>query len=222
MPPLTPPPASHIVKPWGLWSRPSPPCARRRAAELAAPHHQRVVEQAACFRSRQQPRDRLIHLAGVVRDGRLETIVLVPAARRPPTLIVTTRQRHGNDQPAGDEAHGPILARASPKTSTGALRAAALAFRPMPYSSSVFANSRLTSSASGRCNLHAEGQLSRGNARCQVVPAFTLPGVDLVELTQQVELPACCSAVTPCGRRGFGIRLLSGMPCVSAGGNPEA
>ena len=45
-PPLTPPPASHIVKPSGLWSRPSVAFGRRRAAELAAPQHQRVVEQA--------------------------------------------------------------------------------------------------------------------------------------------------------------------------------
>ena len=43
MPPLTPPPASHIVKPCGLWSRPSLALRDRRAAELAAPEHQRVL-----------------------------------------------------------------------------------------------------------------------------------------------------------------------------------
>ncbi len=77
-PALTPPPASHMVKPSGLWSRPSAPLQRRRAAELAAPEDQRVVEQAARFQVLEQAGDRLVDLAGVLRVALLEVAVLVP------------------------------------------------------------------------------------------------------------------------------------------------
>ena len=49
MPGLMPPPAIHMVKASGWWLRPTllADLAHRRAAELAAPDDQRVVEQAA-------------------------------------------------------------------------------------------------------------------------------------------------------------------------------
>ncbi len=40
-----------MVKPCGLWSRPLAPCESRRAAELAAPDHQRRSSRPRAFRS---------------------------------------------------------------------------------------------------------------------------------------------------------------------------
>ena len=42
---------------------------RRRAAELAAPDHERFVEQAALLQVGQQGADRLVALAGQLGDG---------------------------------------------------------------------------------------------------------------------------------------------------------
>ena len=42
-----PPPASQIEKPLLWWSRPLPALRHRRAAELAGPDDQRVLEHAA-------------------------------------------------------------------------------------------------------------------------------------------------------------------------------
>ena len=62
MPGLMPPPAIHMVKACGWWSRPRLRPERgvgldhRRAAELAAPDHQRVVEQAALLQVLDQRR----------------------------------------------------------------------------------------------------------------------------------------------------------------------
>ena len=63
MPPFTPPPASHMVKPWWLWSRRRGLAVvlrqldGRRAAEFAAPDDQRVVEQAALLEIGEQRGD---------------------------------------------------------------------------------------------------------------------------------------------------------------------
>ena len=64
-----PPPASHMVKPNGWCSRPSVPSAVGRAAELAAPDHQRVVEQAARLQVLEQPGDRLVDAGAAASAG---------------------------------------------------------------------------------------------------------------------------------------------------------
>ena len=92
-----------MVKPCGLWSRPSAPFGRRRAAELAAPEHQRVVEQAARFQIGQQAGDRLVDLGGVLRVPLLQVAVLVPL-----DLAVAVRDLHephaALDEPPGQQA----------------------------------------------------------------------------------------------------------------------
>ena len=79
MPPLTPPPASQIVKPNGLWSRPSLPWANGVRPNSPAQTTSVVVEQAARFRSFSSAGDRLIDGAGVVLVALLQAAVLVPA-----------------------------------------------------------------------------------------------------------------------------------------------
>ena len=73
MPGLTPPPASHMVKASMWWSRPtvSRDLAHRRAAELAAPDDQRVVEQAALLQVLDQGRARAGRRRGRPCRGRL-------------------------------------------------------------------------------------------------------------------------------------------------------
>src|SRR6202044_1314776 len=51
----------------------------RSAAKLAAPNHQRLIEQASGFQVLQEPRDWLVHGAGVVFMTDAEAAVLVPA-----------------------------------------------------------------------------------------------------------------------------------------------
>ncbi len=80
MPPLTPPPASQTVNPCGLWSRPGfwPVWAIGQPAELAAPDHQRLVEQSALVEVRQQAGDRLVGLAGELLVISLDVDVAIP------------------------------------------------------------------------------------------------------------------------------------------------
>ena len=78
MPALTPPPASHIVKPCGLWSRPSSPCAV--GVRPNSPPQRTSVSSSSprAFRSREQAGDRLVDLPGVLRVVLLQVAVLVP------------------------------------------------------------------------------------------------------------------------------------------------
>ena len=82
MPPLTPPPASQMVKPNWLWSRPSRALGERRAAELAGPDHQRRFQQAARLQVLEQPGDRLIDGRALSSWPFLQVAVLVPAVVR--------------------------------------------------------------------------------------------------------------------------------------------
>ena len=102
-PALTPPPASHMVKPSGLWSRPSFPSAVGRAAELAAPEDQRVVEQAPRLQVLEQAGDRLVDLAGVLLVPFLEVAVLVPLHER--VAVRDLDEPHAAlGEPAGQQA----------------------------------------------------------------------------------------------------------------------
>ena len=73
VPPLKPPPASHVLKPYVLWSRPMFLLVldHRQPAHLAAPVDHRRVEQAArCFRSLTRAADGLVasaHAGSAVR-----------------------------------------------------------------------------------------------------------------------------------------------------------
>ena len=51
-----------------------------RAAELAAPQDQRIVEQAACFQVLQQARDRLVDARRLAAEQVLQIAVMVPLA----------------------------------------------------------------------------------------------------------------------------------------------
>ena len=81
-----PPPASHIVKPRLWWSRPLPAFGFRRAAELAAPEHERGVEQAAALQVLEQAGDGLVGLGGHAQ------VVLLDVARGRPTAGCPVRR----------------------------------------------------------------------------------------------------------------------------------
>ena len=155
-PPLTPPPASHIEKPRLLWSRPLAPSRRRRAAELAAPDDQRVVEQAARFQIVQQARrsgwSLLLGVVAVVGD----VAVIVP---RLAVAVVDLHHAHAAlDQPAGDQAGVGELARRRRAAASPAVSRAEV--------------ERLL-----RLELHAEGHLQRRDAGFELlVAAALLPG----------------------------------------------
>ena len=80
MPPLMPPPASQIGEAVGVVVAAVAALAHRRPAELAAPDHQRRVEQPAPFQVLQQTRDRLVALAAVQGVVALDVAVGVPLA----------------------------------------------------------------------------------------------------------------------------------------------
>ena len=77
-----PPPASQMVKPNGLWSRPSVPWANGVRPNSPAQTTSVVVEQAAGLQVLEQAGDRLIDGAGVVLVALLQVRVLVPAVVR--------------------------------------------------------------------------------------------------------------------------------------------
>src|ERR1700683_2528665 len=60
------------------------PCGVRRAAELAGPEDERLVEQAALLEVLDETGDRLIGVAGVLLMPRFQVAVLVPGAVRRP------------------------------------------------------------------------------------------------------------------------------------------
>ena len=100
-PRFTPPPASHMVKPCGLWSRPSSPCAVGVRPNSPPHEHQRVLQQAARLQVRQQAGDRLVDLAGVLG------VVLLAGRRAGPTctLCVHLDEAHAAlGEPAGQQA----------------------------------------------------------------------------------------------------------------------
>ena len=104
MPPLTPPPASQTVKPNGLWSRPSEPCANGVRPNSPAQTTSVVVEQPAGLQVGQQAGDRLIDGPGVVLVARLEVAVLVPAVVADARAGQLDEPHAALDQPPGEQA----------------------------------------------------------------------------------------------------------------------
>ena len=71
----------------------------RRAAKLAAPEDQRVLQQPAFGQVMQQPRDRLVGRSGMLAVIFLQITMLVPAA------VTDFHEAHpGFQQSPGDEA----------------------------------------------------------------------------------------------------------------------
>ena len=170
-PPLTPPPASHIEKPRLWWSRPLAPSEVGRAAELAAPDDQRLVEQAAGLQVRQQRGDRTVALLGMVAVlGDVGVVV--------PGLVVAVIDLDDPDaaldQAAGDQA------------GVGELAVAVRLARRFGFAGEVERLARL--------ELHAEGHLQRRDAGLErLVVGRALPG-DLGSALEQVELLALVGA----------------------------
>ena len=107
VPPLTPPPASQVVKACGLWSRPglAPFCASGKPAEFAAPDDQRRIQQAAGFQIGQQAGDRLIGFAGEAAVVAGDVDVAVPAPFVLLAAGVDLHEPHAAfDHPPGDQA----------------------------------------------------------------------------------------------------------------------
>ena len=115
---------------------------RRRAAEFAAPDHQRVVEHAPLLQIGQQGGDRLVDLAGELAVIRFDVVVVVP---RLAGAVPELHEAHAAlEEPPGDQR-------------LPAMHAAAI---------QVAHVLRLAGEVErlGRLGLHAEGQLERLNA----------------------------------------------------------
>ena len=163
---------------------------RRRAAELAAADHQRLVEQAAPLQIGQQRRDRAVDLAGQL------AVVLRRCCRGCPTAA---RRR-------GSTARSARRARPAAGRSAAAGRA-----RASPYASRTCCGSWPTSKASVASDLHAVGQLERldaGLERGVLGPRLLVPAVQLGE---QVELPPLVGPRRP---PGCGCSRSAPRPCV--------
>ena len=98
-PPRTPPPASSDVERLGIVVAAGAGIDLGRAAELAHPHDQRVVEHAALLQVGEQVGQRLIDLAGQFLDAREVVDVRVPAVEHD-----FDERDAGFDQPPGQQA----------------------------------------------------------------------------------------------------------------------
>jgi hypothetical protein len=77
------------------------------AAELAAAHHQRVLQHAATLQVAQQARDRHVHGGGVVAVAVVQVLVLVPEVAELPRRVHHRNVPHTPlGEPAGEQA-GP-------------------------------------------------------------------------------------------------------------------
>ena len=85
-----------------MWSRPFAFLGHRRAAELAAPDDQRLVEQAAALQVLEQAGDRLVHRAAGLGVVRLDVAVGVPLAAG--AAVELDEADAPLDQPAGQQA----------------------------------------------------------------------------------------------------------------------
>ena len=159
-----PPPASQMVKPWPLWSRPALafefPLAHRQPADLAAPVDERRVEQPALLQVLDQRRGRLVGALADRRQRRADVVVRVPRLAAEEEL----HEPHAAlDQPAGDQAAGAVLARSRPGRGRTCFR--------------MCSGSRETSSASLAAVCMRGGQLVAGDARLPGRPRRgALPG----------------------------------------------
>ena len=95
----------------GLWSRPLAALRRRRAAELAGPDDQRLVEQAAGLEILQQRGDRLVDLARLAQRAGVRVVVVVPVLAVAAAGDDLHETHAALDQPAGDQAARAEVAR---------------------------------------------------------------------------------------------------------------
>ena len=103
-PPRTPPPASQIVKPNGLWSRPFVPWANGVRPNSAAHTTSVVVEQPAPLQVRQQRGDRLVDRPRVVLVPLPEVRVLVPPVAVDPRARQLDEAHAALDEPPREQA----------------------------------------------------------------------------------------------------------------------
>ena len=113
MPPLMPPPASQMEKPWPLWSRPAVvvqlALAHRQPADLAAPVDERRVEQAALLQVLHQGRGRLVGPPADRRQRRCGCCCGCPTAGRRGRAARSARRA----RPAGGRSGSACRTRAS-------------------------------------------------------------------------------------------------------------
>jgi len=80
-PPLDPPPAAHIVNPYGLWSRPVP-LSETGVADFAAPDNQRLIVQALALQIEDESRCRTVHVRASLPQVNGDIFVIVPYLTR--------------------------------------------------------------------------------------------------------------------------------------------
>ena len=104
VPPLTPPPASQMVKPNGLWSRPSVPWAIGVRPNSPPQTTSVSSQQAAALQVLEQAGDRLVGGPGIVGMALLQVAVLVPAVVAQVLTEHLDEPHAALDQPPGDQA----------------------------------------------------------------------------------------------------------------------
>ena len=156
----------------------------RRAAEFAAPHHQRVVEQPARFQVGRAGRRSACRRPAHLRVVAFDVGVRVPAAAAAAnTARRTVRRAPPAAAPAGNSC-----------------RTSAVASSSMPYSFLVASDSFVRSTASGRGRLHPIGQFVGVDARFEFgVVRLVAPKCSVQRLQQD---RAGCAAV----RRSMRVR----------------
>ena len=100
-----PPPASQSEKPNGLWSRPSVPWANGVRPNSPAQTTSVSSSRPRCFRSFEQPGDRLIDRPGVVVVAVLQACRAGPSGRAPHAGAGQLDEPHAAlDEPPGEQA----------------------------------------------------------------------------------------------------------------------
>ena len=178
MPPFTPPPAIHIVKPYGLWSRPSPPCAIGVRPNSPPQMTSVSFSSPRAFRSVSSPAIGLIHLSAVLRVQPDQLAVLVP-----PCCWAVLCEIWMNRTPRS--ASRRAIRHCRPKSRvSGSSR---------PYSFLVASDSLGDVEGLGRLGLHAERELERLDARLEL--RIVIPAVRAAAGSSAAACPARIAAV---------------------------
>ena len=163
-----------MVKPVGLWSRPSPFSLIGVRPNSPPQTTSVLVEQAARFQILEQAGDRLVHRAAELGVVLLDLRVRVPLAAR---AVVELHEAHAAlDQPPREQAHAAQSRRS-------------LFHRCRRAASRVFGFLREIDRL-GRLGLHAEGEFVAGDARLEFASARRVAACARFSCVEEIQLAA--------------------------------
>ena len=170
--------------------------AHRRAAELAAPHHERLVEQAAGLEVGEQRGDGPVDRAAEPGVVGLDALMGIPLGAGP--AVELHESDAAFDQPPPEQAQPPVRGG----------RLLVQAVQPVRRLRLLREVDRVR-----RLGLHLEGQLVAGDAGLQL-GLLRMPGREVaVEPIEQIELALLAAAADLIGRSQMRDRLLAlGQP----------